>query len=84
VKVNENRFYLRGLRDFFYDTKEKHIFTDLMHFVEEIVSKTSDLFVLHKIPPSKEKTGTFKNEIGLGEPFFDIYLIDQISAQHLN
>jgi len=53
---SKNRFFLRGISDFWGEGNHK-IYTDFLPFTEEIVSKSSDIFVMPKIPTPKTKTG---------------------------
>jgi len=54
---DSKRYFLRGRWDF--DAKYDEIYTDIIPYVQEIVSKSSDMFVMEIIPPTKNKIGRY-------------------------
>jgi len=53
---SKNRFFLRGYNDYDNDGS-KLFYTDFLPYTKEIVSKSSDIFIMPEIPTPKTKIG---------------------------
>jgi len=50
-----NRYFIRGYKEFSID--DSSIYTDFLPYTEQIVSSSTDIFLMPKIPPPKPITG---------------------------